>query len=624
MSRSGTERARRELTTGRKVAFALIAALLLLGGAEGLLRAVGVEASPNRTTTWFSDHILLPPLWHTDEWDERSVRYQRAGQAHHFHPFATDKADDTFRVAVFGGSAAHGYGVLEPGAFPHRLEQLLQRRVSDREIQVVNMGTIAWSSQQIAWASRYLFELGAWDLVVVYSGHNELLELSSWKTYMKPAEHRRYTRVLLWNQCLQDLRLYTVVRKLLGKDEPPELGSADPPDLSAPDEQGIVGGREEELEQLQPGLDPIAVTPAMRLDDMAALERSERARIGDLERGYAARTYTHNIGKLVARAREAGTPVILMNPAPNDNHDPAWFPYPEPEEAAFVACLEEAERIRGGDGSIARAEACLKMHPGDPRAHYGLANTLEARGERERAVEHLIEARRTAEYPNRVVPEVSAAILAFEGRPGVAGVLDIEALFRARSDGGLITYDLVYDHCHPSVAANWLIAAEVAKLIASEGILPLADVDSLDADAEAGFRELQSRAAADPRLGEWTGLGWRPGETPQYINDFQGDWHIMRDGRIAAAEAPDATALDHLWAGNARFYDYDVPGAIEAFDRAARLDLTLCLAHANKAHALRLVGDRAGALAAAREAVACDGTNEEFARELALLQALSR
>lgn len=589
-----------------------------------VLRGAGVEASPNRTVTWFSDHILLPPLWHTNTLDAPPVTYQRAGQAHHFHPFATEKADDTFRVAVFGGSAAHGYGVLEPGAFPHRLEQMLQRRVEGREVQVVNLGTIAWSSQQIAWAAKRVLELGTWDLVIIYSGHNELLELSSWKTYMPPGEHRRYTRVLLWNQRLQGLRLYTVARKLLGKAEVPELGSADPPDFQEADAQGIVGGHEEELAALQPGMDPVAVTPAMRLDDMNPIERHLRARIGPLERGYAARTFTHNIGQVVEWAHEVGTPVVVMNPAPNDNHDPAWFPYPEDEEEVFAACLRGAEQQHSNEGAVEAAEACLGLHPTDPRAHYAVANALESRGRRPEAVEHLIEARRWAEYPNRVVPEVTEAILAFEGRAGVAGVIDVEALFRARSDGGLITYDLVYDHCHPSVAANWLIAAEVAKLVIDEGILVASGRGTLDAEAEAGFKDLQSRTAPDPRLGEWTGLTWRPGQTPEYIADFQGDWQAIRDAQEEAIESPDATAMDWLWAGNGRFYGYDLAEAVDSWDQAVFLVPTLCLAHANKAHGLRLVGDRAGAYAAAKQAVECDPASEEFRAELALLESLSR
>ena len=107
-----TRSARRPLTTGKKLSFALIVALLFIGLTEGVLRLTGVPGAPDRTTTWFADHILRPPLWSSRELAGPETRFMAAGQAHHFHPFAVDKPDDSFRIAVFGGSAAHGYGVL--------------------------------------------------------------------------------------------------------------------------------------------------------------------------------------------------------------------------------------------------------------------------------------------------------------------------------------------------------------------------------------------------------------------------------------------------------------------------------------------------------------------------------
>ena len=618
-------RPRRELTLGRKLMFAGVATLLMLGVLELLLRLVGVPPSPDRTTTWFSDHILLPPLWHERTLDDPDVTFLAAGQAHHFHPFAPDKAEDTFRVAVFGGSAAHGYGVLEPGSFPHRLEQQLQRAVPDLEIQVINLGTITWSSQQLLWAARQLYDAGSWDLVVVYSGHNELLELSSWKTYMKPGEHRRYTKVLLLNQRLEGLRLYRVLRAILGKAEPPELPSThhDPAPTPPTYPNTIVGGQEERMAELEPGIDPIAITPAMRLDGMNPIPCEERARIGDLERRYAARTYTHNVGKLIGIAREHDTPVILMNPAPNDFHDPAFFPYPGEDGERFEEAIAHVEAMRGGDQAEPAGRAALELHPDDPRAHFVMGSNLQSVNRNADALHHFVEARRWAEYPNRVVPEVSEAILAFEGEPGVLAVVDIEELFRSKHPDRHIGYDLVYDHCHPSAPANHLVAAELAGVVLSSGLLTAAEEPPLDAWAKDGWDELTGRTEPDPRLWEWTGLKFLP-DGVEYIADFQGDWKDLVRHREEAASSLDATAMDWLWAGNARFYDYDVGGALEAWHRAWALDPGLCLAHANAAHALRLVGARAEALSQAKRAVRCDPTNEEYVAARDLLVRLKR
>jgi tetratricopeptide (TPR) repeat protein len=617
-------RPRRELTLGRRIAFAAIATVLLLGVAELGLRIVGVGPSPDRTTTWFSDHILLPPLWHERTIEHPPLRYMAAGQAHHFHPFTPEKRSDTFRVVVFGGSAAHGYGVLEPASFPHRLEQLLQRAVPDREIQVVNLGTIAWSSQQILWASRQLYEVGDWDLIIVYSGHNELLELASWKSYMRPGEHRRYTRVLLLNQRLKGLRIYRVVRWVLGKDEPPAIPSQQRDDEPTPplDPDVVVGGHEEDAD-LHPDIDPVAITPAMRLDGMNPVPREERARVGPMEWRYAARTYTHNVGQVVRLARKQGTPVIVMNPAPNDSHDPAWFPYAGEAGEAFESALLQAELDRGNDKAVPSAQAALDLQPDDPRAHYMMAMALDARGEHEDAVEHFIEARARAEYPNRVVPAVSDAIRAFEGRRGVLGVIDVEAMFRSMDPHGFIGYDLVYDHCHPSPPGNWLIATEVARLVLDEGLLTATGEPPLEEWGRTGWQEMRERRVANPRLGEWSGLRWEKDET-HYIADFQGDWRAIVQRTEDAVARDDHSAMDWLWAGNAAFYDYRLDAALEAWERALRLDMDFCLAYANTAHALRLVGARAQALGAAENAVECDPTDVLFRAERDLLRVLEK
>ena len=63
-------------------------------------------------------------------------------------------------------------------------------------------------------------------------------------------------------------------------------------------------------------------------------------------------------------------------------------------------------------------------------------------------------------------------------------------------------------------------------------------------------------------------------------------------------------------------------GALEAWHTAAALEPTLCLAHANSAHALRLVGARREALAAAKLAVRCDPANAEYLASKELLERL--
>jgi lysophospholipase L1-like esterase len=633
------ERTRRPLSPARLAAFSVLAPVLLLGLLEFGLR-FAVDPLPARTNTWFPDHIIALPLWHVNEIDD--VQFLSPGQSAHFRPFGIPKPDKSYRIAVMGGSAAHGYGMLEAGAFPHRVEQLLQEAMPDREVQVLNLGTVAWSTQQLAWASQDLFEASEWDLLILYSGNNELLELSSWKSYKTVEEHRRYTKVLLWNQRFSGLRLYALLQPLLSGGEAIDQlrQGADPEPMAEPsmfegDEQPRLGGEEERdaAEGRDPNLDPnvdptqdpIPAIPAMGRDQMEAVPSDQRARMGELEATYAHHTYKHNVRRIIQRARDHGTPVLLMNPAPNDFQDPAWFPHTGPEGERYNELLDQAtEIVRQEPNPVAAKpliEEAVKLRPKDPRGLHLLGHFI-AHKEPERARQLLDDARRLAEYPNRVVPAVTQAIHELQGEPGVVGVIDIEQRFREQSENGLIDYDRVYDHCHPSIEGNVVIAGEVVKFLMDRkpGIDSVQAVD-VDAWVDELRQDLSERTEADDRVWQWTGLDWSKDVGGRYIADFQGDIRNLRQGLEDAASAPEATARDLLRVGNARFYDWEVDHALAAWQQAIRMEPSLCLAFANSAYGLKSVGLRERALKKAKMAAACDPADAEYAQMVTRLEA---
>jgi hypothetical protein len=574
----------------------------------------------------------MPPLWLAQDGPD-GVRTMSPGQAHHFHPFAETRPDGAVRIGVLGGSAAHGYGMLEPGAFPHRLEQLLQLRLPDRQIEVINLGTVAWSTQQLLWASKQLWDNGPWDLLILYSGNNELLELSSWKSFMPPAEHRRYTRTLLWNQRLGGLRIYSILHRLVTDEKVHALQPTwlDPQAHPPPRPEEIVGG-DEERGNLHPGQDPIGAPhiPAQHLDEMTAVPREQRARMGEPELRYGARTYTHNVRRIAALARDHGAPLLVMNPAPNDWQDPAYFPWGGDDGAEFNKWLEDAAKAFEAGDAVRFSELVAKARaarPTDPLALYHDAQGNVGRNP-ERAGELFALARQYAEYPNRVVPQVSEAIRAMEGRPGVAGVIDIEAVFRAASEDGIIGYDLIYDHCHPSLEANYIIAGEIARWLDSAGLPWMAGAVDVDVDAwvAAGREAMRSRQQPDPRLGEWTGHDWAGtygwGDGQRYIADFQGQWQELRELLVAPVKADAPTPMQRVWAGNALWYDYQLGEALWQWERALTDDPDTCVAAGNLAHAWASVGAFAKARPWAEAAAACDPDSPDWqrlARRMAVL-----
>ena len=650
----------------RKTLFALGTLLLLFAALEGGLRAVGVEAGPDRTTTWFADHILHPPLVRHQRVFHPRLHYFTPGQASQFYPFAADRPPHSLRVAVLGGSAAHGYGVLEPAAFPHQIERLLQQALPSVEVQVINFGTIAWSSQQLLWAARQLWDLSSWDLVVIYAGHNELLELSSWKTYLEPAAHRRYTKVLLWTQRLESLRLFQWARELLSRGgratqpdaglgvadaRPLSLGQGRAPAPAAARRQIEAGGglgaadirllsREQGSDHstaayapagdvspgsLVAGIDPVAADPAHRLGGMQALPAAERATMGTLEWRYAARTYRHNVGKIVDLARTHGTAVLLVSPAPNDLQDPISFPPAGVAGERLEAGLAEVRGLMDRSELVAmqRLARTLIDEYGDARAMYLLALALHHQGHGEQARHWYDQARRHTEYPSRIVPAVHDAILAMAEAPGVLAAMDMEAHFRDAAPAGVIGYDLIYDHCHPTVAGHLLIAARIVEQLFASGWPALAEAKRLDVEAwlQSERAHAASQRSPDPRLWRWDGRSYSSAP-PRYLSGVAGGFEAVRADLEQRVTSASATAMDWLWVGNARFYGYDVEAALQAWDLSLRLDPSLCTAWANRSYALRVAGGRADAMRAARKAVDCAPDDAEYAQMLALLRRL--
>ncbi|MDP8254513.1 MAG: hypothetical protein P9M14_02070 [Candidatus Alcyoniella australis] len=95
-----------------------------------------------------------------------------------FRPWAveTPKPGDVYRIVVLGGSAAHGLGFSHGGAFPNLLQRLLNVRHADQRVEVVNLSSVGYSSYQIWNVAELTLEQLDPDLLLIYSGNNELLD----------------------------------------------------------------------------------------------------------------------------------------------------------------------------------------------------------------------------------------------------------------------------------------------------------------------------------------------------------------------------------------------------------------------------------------------------------------
>ena len=167
------------------------------------------------------------------------------------------------------------------------------------------------------------------------------------------------------------------------------------------------------------------------------------------------------------------------------------------------------------------------------------------------------------------------------------------------------------------------MAGELASLLLDsnlDGLKAAPDTD-IESWVSEGREASSKQRLPNPRLWAWTGVDFS-GPEHRYMAEAEAAWDQKKRALELAAAKPSTTALDWVWVGNSRYYDYRPRAALDAWKTALKADPTFCLAWANRAYALRQLGARGAALDAAEKATACDPNDREFRAERDLLQRL--
>ncbi len=577
----GAKRLRR---LGKRAVYSLLPLALVLITAEGLLRVTGYRGHPDREVSWCAEHQgheLAPfvdmPL------DRETRAYVATALAAQPRPFPVRKRGHERRIFVLGGSAAHGYGFSRNGSFAGRMEQLSTEMFPGLDVQVINMGVVAASSQQVLQLAKRILVDQQPDALVVYSGNNELLELWDWRQYLTPSQHRTYVAGLRWNLRLSDLRTFLWLRERLRGGDLPSWGRT-----------------------------------GYTRDQM--LPWSERAPLTDRDRAYARETFRHNIGRLVELARADGVPVVLSSVTASWAIKPGRFDLPgyeEPEE--LPALLERIEEtLRDGQGSAGLAEAeglCAEAFDLWPVAHthWHCGDLMRHAGHGEAALDHFMEAVRLDENPNRVPPYINDEIRELARLPGVTFV-DGEAEVAAMTSDGIPGFEEVFDHCHPSLGAHWVLGAAMTEALAD---LWPGDVDPAAPDPRV-VAARRVAALEDPRfdpdrvetyLGmSWVDGAWRYGGNPESAGLLR--WSEARGETARRPGDPDA--WNHQGVVAFHYHRADcgseracLQHAVDAFRKALSLDPDHCSARSNLGGVLVQTGRTAKGIDHLEEAARC-------------------
>ncbi len=155
---------------------ALIGYLLIgLGIAELALR--NHSLGQPRYSSFLRYQEVFPPSLVPDERADGLEVLRTTDPRHPYQWVPAKKEPGSLRVLCFGGSATVGLGHSPNVTFARHLQVLLEKAYPERTVEVINLGVVAISSKQVRELVDDALDNADPDLLVVYSGNNEFLEV---------------------------------------------------------------------------------------------------------------------------------------------------------------------------------------------------------------------------------------------------------------------------------------------------------------------------------------------------------------------------------------------------------------------------------------------------------------
>ena len=488
---------------------------LLLGATAVLLLAEWAAQGRSWSTPRYSSflryqHVFTPALVPGATPAGEAVRMTHDPR-HPVQWIAEDKAPDSLRVVCFGGSAAAGLGHSPNVTFAKHLEILLERSFPERNVEVLNLGTVAIASGQVLELVRDALENAAPDLVVIYSGNNEYLEPHALAYAAQRGGWKHRLRRTLKRSAL--VRAFDRVLH----------GPATPADL--PDRQH---GANRGLTQAEI-IAKIQIDPAQR--------RRIQAR------------YVENLVAAARAARTDNVPVAVCTVAVNwlwsgkELREHAWQSSDDPRRVQ-----QRVEELRNAGTSPEVIQ--------DWRNRLELADALRALGRSEEAANAYREALEMDPHQRRATPSMGVALQAALEALDIP-VLDTQAFFLQRSEEPWIGFDVFYDYVHFTPYGAALAAEGMYEFLVAQELLPGQGLENARGYATSYQAALRAQTAqtAHPDFFAWErflGIGfdvrrmtsrdlWKYAQLGLDLNaridEQPGDWaaHIYR-GNLRAFE----------------------------------------------------------------------------------------
>lgn len=378
--------------------------------------------------------------------------------------FPAKKPAGTFRAFAFGGSTTYGQPFDGRIAFPRWLQELMKASSPEKDFEIINAGGISYASYRIVPIIKETLQYQP-DLMIIYIGQNEFLER---RTYAGLFDQGR--ALVSVRSFLEGLNVYQALKQVLEPLLPRRDVTTRPVEGSAT--KGAVQGGS-----------PAGTKPGPPLLDEevnAILDRSAGLDLYHRDEEFAANVFKHfdhNLRSMISLCRNAGVPVILVQPASNlKDFSPFKSEHASgftvKEKAAMDADLRQlADAVRKGDFETAlpKLDAAITKDPLFAETYYWKARALLRLGRLREAKENFIKAKDLDVCPLRCVTPIEQAIDRIAGEEKVplvefrAEVDRVETLIGDKS--GIPGNDTFLDHVHPTVAMHQRLAEMIMDAI---------------------------------------------------------------------------------------------------------------------------------------------------------------
>jgi tetratricopeptide (TPR) repeat protein len=188
--------------------------------------------------------------------------------------------------------------------------------------------------------------------------------------------------------------------------------------------------------------------------------------------------YRYNLRRMIEMARDAGVPMILVNPVSNFRDSPPFKSEhrgdlsPEELQEWESVCAAAHRHLRGENYDLGRAirlfERACRIDPLHAGGFYNLAKCYQAAGRFDEARGAYLQAKEQDVCPLRIVQPMNEAVLELARDTGTP-VVNAQNLFEERSTDGIVGGDWLVDHVHPSVEGHQLLADALMEMLISLG-----------------------------------------------------------------------------------------------------------------------------------------------------------